>query len=330
MSESKLIGRHAWVRDTNRCLRRESSLGLKVLDLFCGAGGLSLGFWSAGFDVSGIDRNPDASKTYRKNLGDSKCAELREDYDFPDSDVIIAGPPCQPWSHAGKRRGVHDGRDGLDCVAAAIQIVRPAAIVVENVPGLARSGRRGHLDQFVGYLTELGYTVAVHLLNAADYGVPQSRIRLFVTALHGNIPLDAPKPECRRFTVSNAISRSCRRPSPEARVLSKSMNKYIARYEKASGCRTPRDLHLDRPARTLTVRNLAGATGDMMRLLLPDGTRRMLTVREAARLQSFPDWVWISRLRPKSARADWKRSATVAGARGGSHVARPYRRCRAV
>jgi len=68
------------------------------------------------------------------------------------------------------------------------------------------------------------------------------------------------------------------------------MDAYVAKYEKASNCITPRDLHLDRPSRTVTCRNLAGATGDMHRLVLDDGRRRRLTVREAARLQSFPDW----------------------------------------
>ena len=68
------------------------------------------------------------------------------------------------------------------------------------------------------------------------------------------------------------------------------MDDYIARYEKASKCIHPRDLHLDRPSRTLTCRNLAVATGDMMRVLLPDGRRRRLTLAEAKRLQSFPDW----------------------------------------
>jgi DNA (cytosine-5)-methyltransferase 1 len=68
------------------------------------------------------------------------------------------------------------------------------------------------------------------------------------------------------------------------------MDAYVGRYEKASSCVTPRDLHPDAPARTLTCRNLAGATGDMHRIRLPDGRRRRLLAREAARLQSFPDW----------------------------------------
>ena len=68
------------------------------------------------------------------------------------------------------------------------------------------------------------------------------------------------------------------------------MDKYVAKYEKASSCINPRDLYPDRPARTLTCRNLAGATGDMQRIRLKDGRRRRLLHKEAARLQSFPDW----------------------------------------
>jgi DNA (cytosine-5)-methyltransferase 1 len=68
------------------------------------------------------------------------------------------------------------------------------------------------------------------------------------------------------------------------------MDTYVAKYEKASSCINPRDLYADRPARTLTCRNLAGATGDMQRVKLKDGRSRRLLHNEAARLQSFPDW----------------------------------------
>ena len=68
------------------------------------------------------------------------------------------------------------------------------------------------------------------------------------------------------------------------------MDKYVENYEIASKCINPRDLHLHKPARTVTCRNLAGATGDMHRIRLADGQRRRLTPREGARLQSFPDW----------------------------------------
>jgi len=78
--------------------------------------------------------------------------------------------------------------------------------------------------------------------------------------------------------------------SDESKFLTPSMDKYVAKYEKASACINPRDLYPDKPARTLTCRNLAGATGDMQRVRLKDGRRRRVTVDEAARLQSFPDW----------------------------------------
>lgn len=286
----RAVDQAGWVPRLNSGLRREGSAGLKALDLFCGAGGLSLGFWASGFDVTGIDSNVDAVKTYTHNLGTALCATIDESIALPHADLVLAGPPCQPWSRAGNRLGEHDERDGLRLVALAIERVRPTAAIIENVPDLARSRKRAHLDKFKSSLDKFGYVVEEHVLNAADYGVPQNRRRIFISAILGDIPLDPPEPWTQAVTVREAIPGTCQRQISGARLLSDSMNAYIERYEHASGCRTPRDLHLHRPARTLTVRNLAGATGDMIRLKLPDGQRRMLTPREAARLQSFPDW----------------------------------------
>ncbi|MDE2824184.1 MAG: DNA cytosine methyltransferase [Chloroflexota bacterium] len=279
-----------WAQELNSELQREHSVGLKALDLFCGAGGLSLGFWASGFDVMGIDKNTDAVRTYAGNLGNAICETLDENTALPRADLILAGPPCQPWSRAGKRLGERDERDGLRLVALAMKRVQPVAAVIENVPDLARSRERRHLDDFKTLLAKLGYAVAEHVLNAANYGVPQNRRRIFVSAIADGVPLSPPEPWPRTITVREAIPETCERQLPGARTLSEGMSAYIKRYENASGCRTPRDLHLHLPARTLTVRNLSGATGDMIRLRLPDGRRRMLTPREAARLQSFPDW----------------------------------------
>ena len=99
-----------------------------------------------------------------------------------------------------------------------------------------------------------------------------------------------PQISAKRITAGEALGELAFQVLPDSKFLTPSMDKYIAKYEKASCCKRPRDLHLDKQARTLTCRNLAGATGDMHRIKLPDGRRRRLSIREAARLQSFPDW----------------------------------------
>ena len=249
-----------------------------------------MGFWAHGFDVTGMDWSADAVETYTRNLGQATCAELSDETALPHAEVVIAGPPCQPWSRAGKGLREQDERDGLAVVARAIREIRPAIALIENVPDLARSRSRHHLDTLKEEIGALGYAVGEHVLNAADFGVPQNRRRVFITAALGDQPLELPERWPANITVRQAIRGTFWRVSGGARLLSDGMSDYIARYERASGCRKPRDLHLDQPARTLTVRNLAGATGDMIRLRLSDGRRRMLTAKEAARLQSFPDW----------------------------------------
>lgn len=259
-----------------------------MLDLFAGCGGLALGFEAQGFETLGFEQDADCCATYRRNLhGNCVQTTLTRTSPLPAASVVIGGPPCQPFSVGGHQRGLADARDGFPAFIAAVERLRPALWLFENVRGLYYRNR-WYLEEITARLAALGYTVEARLLNAVDYGVPQSRERVVVVGHHGGYQFPAPPGE--RVTVGAALGALAHAAPAEARYLTPSMDAYIARYERASACRHPRDLHLDRPARTLTCRNLAGATGDMQRLRLPDGRRRMLRLREAARLQSFPDW----------------------------------------
>jgi DNA (cytosine-5)-methyltransferase 1 len=130
------------------------------------------------------------------------------------------------------------------------------------------------------------------LLNAVDYLVPQNRERIIVVGHKGGFSF--PERSGERVSVGEALGGYLFSEPGEGKYLTESMDQYVARYERASKCINPRDLDPNRPARTITCRNLAGATGDMQRIKVPSGRRRRLSVREGARLQSFPDWFEFS------------------------------------
>jgi DNA (cytosine-5)-methyltransferase 1 len=259
-----------------------------VLDLFAGAGGLSLGFEAAGFDVHGYEMNSDCCDTYRMNLlGPCHMVELRPDTEFPKADVVIGGPPCQPFSVAGLQAGEDDSRNGFPAFVSAVKQAQPRLFIAENVRGVFYRNRE-YVDTVCDELRSLGYTVDVQVINAVKYGVPQKRERVIIVGHDGTWRW--PTPESVTVTAGDALGNMAYEAPEEAAYLTPNMDDYIARYEAKSGCATPRDLHLHIPSRTLTCRNLGGATSDMMRIRLPDGRRRRLRIEEASRLQSFPDW----------------------------------------
>lgn len=269
-------------------LRPQCEQRFTAIDLFAGCGGLALGFEAIGVQTIGFELNLDCCETYSRNLhGTCEQALLGPDFPFPDADIVIGGPPCQPFSVGGHQNGLKDARDGFPTFINAVRQIRPALWMFENVRGLLYRNR-WYLDEIVEALEDLGYTVEMELLNAVDFGVPQNRERVIVVGHHGGFVF--PKPVQTRTSAGEALGELAQFAPANSKFLTPSMDEYVARYEKASKCIRPRDLHLDQPARTLTCRNLAGATGDMHRVRLPDGRRRRLMIREAARLQSFPDW----------------------------------------
>lgn len=259
-----------------------------VLDLFAGCGGLSLGFEAAGYKTIGYEMENSAVATYQQNLtGDCFAVKLDLDFDYPEAQIIIGGPPCQPFSVGGNQRGIEDSRDGFPIFIDAVKKLQPRVFMFENVRGLLYSNR-WYFDLVINELHKMGYIIEYKLLNAVHYGVPQNRERLFVVGHRAEF--NFPKPQLKRVTVGEAIGDTMMTAPEGSKFLTESMDAYVAKYEKASFCINPRDLYPDKPARTLTCRNLAGATGDMQRVRLADSKRRRLFVREAARLQSFPDW----------------------------------------
>lgn len=260
-----------------------------VLDLFAGCGGLALGFEAVGFATLGFEMDADACASYNKNLhGRCEKVVLKPGHDLgPKGDVVIGGPPCQPFSVGGLQEGHNDSRNGFPAFMSAIERYKPKLAIFENVRGMLYRNK-SYFDNILDLLADHGYTVEHRILNSVNFGVPQRRERLFVIAHLGG--WEWPVPRAEHVTAGEALGELAFSVPPGSKFLTKSMDDYVARYEKASKCIRPRDVHLDETCRTVTCRNLNGATGDMLRVRLPDGRRRRLTVREGARLQSFPDW----------------------------------------
>ena len=277
-----------YIQKIDSVLKPSKSLDPLVLDLFAGCGGLSLGFEAQGFATQGFEVNSDCCNTYSKNLqGTCIKTDLTIKTELPSASVLIGGPPCQPFSVGGKQKGLKDSRDGFPIFINAVKKVSPEIFLIENVRGLLYRSRP-YFEEIVRAIENLGYIVEWKLLNAVDFGIPQNRKRLIVVGHKGKF--NFPQSINNRVNVREALEELVMSSPPESKFLTPNQDKYIAKYEKASACKNPRDLHLDKPARTLTCRNLAGATGDMHRILLPDGRRRRLLIKEASRLQSFPDW----------------------------------------
>jgi DNA (cytosine-5)-methyltransferase 1 len=165
-----------------------------VVDLFCGAGGMSLGFTQAGFRVVlAMDHSLPAVETYRANLHDHVvCGEITESTGLPPATVIVGGPPCQGFSSAGLRRAGDHRNTLVGCFAQLVARHRPKAFVFENVEGFLTAESGARVLDLLGPVIDAGYRVQVRKVNAANYGVPQHRKRVLAV---GGLGWDPSFPE---------------------------------------------------------------------------------------------------------------------------------------
>ena len=180
-----------------------------VIDLFCGAGGLSLGFQDAGFRViAGADINPIFGETFSRIHDDAEFIEgpissliggkLAKKFKLAieELDVLVGGPPCQGYSVYNHKRGMHDPRASLfSDYLSIVSELKPKWLVMENVTGLLSIDKGRLLERIKAEIRDLGYNQVEHfVLKAEEYGVPQERRRVLVIANRMDVAVTIPKP----------------------------------------------------------------------------------------------------------------------------------------
>lgn len=266
---------------------------MKVVSLFCGCGGLDLGFEKAGFNIVWAnDFDKYAVQTYNANFENKAIIGDINDIDLntiPEHDVLIGGFPCQPFSMMGKEKGFADERGSL--FFRVIEILEnqkarrclPSVVVLENVRNLLTHDKGKTFARIKTMLEELEYEVYYKLINSADYGVPQTRNRVFVVCLPKGCLFEFP--EERQLTIS--LQDVLEEEVDEKYYLSEKIKKTI--LSNGSGnykAKSETDLKVARPL-TATMAKMHRACQD--NYVTQKGKLRRLTPRECARLQGFPD-----------------------------------------
>lgn len=291
---------------------------LRSLDLFSGVGGMTKGLESAGVKtLAAFESDRSICESFRANFpgvemvrGDVRSVDFSDWRG--DVDLVVGGPPCQPFSVAGRQLSSLDPRDCVPEFIRAVAQSEPEAFLMENVSGLAASRHRHYLSSVMERLSSLGYEVHTSVLDAADYGAPQFRKRLFIIGAKGTSLLFPAATHGEGRVTPHATTRDALRNTPDdipntARVTY--AKKPVLRPQPWDGMLVNgggRPINPEEPSQTIP----ASAGGNRTHILDPDGTLveyhahlmkggepregdvpgvRRLTVRESARLQSFPD-----------------------------------------
>ena len=290
---------------------------LKYIDLFSGAGGFSLGFDRSGFEnIFAVDIQKDFCQTYKANfpshtlieeditkLSNEKIIELTKGLDV---DVVIGGPPCQGFSIAGNigRKFIDDPRNRLfQEFVRVVKVSNPKYFVMENVARLYTHNKHLTRKEIIADFNKLGYTVECKILNSADYGVPQVRKRvIFIGSRVTKNILFPDISHTVHLTVKDALSKLPKLKSGEESTLlnHKAMNHTQQMLEKMSYLKDgegrekipqnlrPKSGDVRKYIKYNSAKPSITITGDMRKVFHPT-QNRALSVRELARIQSFPD-----------------------------------------
>jgi len=271
-----------------------------VVSFFCGCGGLDLGFLG-GFTYMGTrfpklpfkllaayDQDGKCIQTYVQNISDH--AEVRDLSNYnpcevPAADVLIGGFPCQDFATCGPRHGLKSTRGRLyQALIQYMEIHKPLIVVGENVPGLANMKKGDVLNTIKQDIASVGYKVEVWTLYAPDYGVPQRRTRLFIIAVRDDLP-DFPLVPKR--TCSEKNYRSTRWAIEDLEEVDDDSIPNQSQYFRASRAKKGNGQGDETtPANSPSYTIRANAKS---RVQFHYSLERRLTVRECARLQTFPD-----------------------------------------
>lgn len=290
---------------------------MKLVSFFSGCGGLDLGFEQAGFEVIWANEyDPSIHKTYCFNHRETylcgKDIRKLEVSEIPDCDGFIGGPPCQSWSTGGKMRGLDDsrGRVFLDYIKL-IKGKRPKFFLIENVAGIISDHHFVTFHSFISTLSEAGYKVQYSVINTSHYGIPQERLRVIVVGIRNDLNCDFVFPfpnEKQKVSMKSAIGDIMEEPFPcmkgdkvKIELEGLSNNDYYA--APFDGYYFERNRHRDWDEVSYTI--VASANVIPLHPSSPKMIRdskkgwhfiegeedkyRRLSVRECARLQSFPD-----------------------------------------
>lgn len=288
---------------------------MNLVSLFSGAGGLDLGFKKAGFNII-YSNEYDKSiwETYRRNHSnflDTRDIKLIKSSEIPECDGIIGGPPCQSWSEAGTKRGINDDRGKL--FYEFIRILKdkqPNFFVAENVSGMLSNLHKNAVENIVKMFCETGYNVHLKLLNAYEFSVPQDRKRVFFIGFRKNLNInyEFPTGSYKKYELVDAIwdLKDSAIPSLPGNRTNGS-NCLIENHEYMTGNYSSiymsrnRVREWDEPSFTIQAGGRHAPihpqapkmlfVNHNKRIFVPgkEHLYRRLSVRECARIQTFPD-----------------------------------------